>query len=56
MQTLATVNTYLTELRGQQAKVVGIFKLGLTFAADINLIMSAANFQTYFPEKSNDDI
>lgn len=56
VQTLATVNTYLTELRGQHAKVVGIFKLGLTFAADINLIMSAANFQTYFPEKSNDDI
>ncbi|MCP9943237.1 FtsX-like permease family protein [Cyanobium sp. ATX 6E8] len=56
VQTLATGNSYLTELRGQQAKVVGIFKLGLTFAADINLIMSAANFQTYFPEKSNDDI
>lgn len=56
VQTLATGSSYLTELRGQQAKVVGIFKLGLTFAADINLIMSAANFQTYFPEKSNDDI
>ena len=49
-------NNYLTEIRGQQAQAVGIFKLGLTFAADINLIMSAANFQTYFPEKSNDDI
>jgi putative ABC transport system permease protein len=56
VQTLAMGNNYLTELRGQQAQVVGIFKLGLTFAADINLIMSAANFQTYFPEKNNDDI
>ena len=56
VQTLAMGNNYLTEIRGQQAQAVGIFKLGLTFAADINLIMSAANFQTYFPEKSNDDI
>jgi len=36
--------------------VVGIFKLGLTFAADINLITSSANFQTYLPEINNDDI
>lgn len=56
VQTLEMGNSYFTEIRGQQAQAVGIFKLGLTFAADINLIMSAANFQTYFPEKSNDDI
>jgi putative ABC transport system permease protein len=56
VQTLESGTSYQTELRGKQTKVAGIFKLGLTFAADINLIMSAANFQTYFHEKSNDDI
>jgi putative ABC transport system permease protein len=30
--------------------------MGLTFAADINLITSSANFQTYLPEHNNDDI
>jgi putative ABC transport system permease protein len=55
-QILASGQSYDTELRGQSAKVVGIFKLGLTFAADINLITSSANFQTYLPEINNDDI
>jgi putative ABC transport system permease protein len=55
-QILASGQPYDTELRGQSAKVVGIFKLGLTFAADINLITSSANFQTYLPEINNDDI
>ena len=55
-QTLAQGRVYSTELRGQQTEVVGLFNLGVTFAADINLITSAANFQTYFPDRSNDDI
>ena len=55
-QTLAAGQPYETELRGQRAQVVGLFKLGLTFAADINLISSSANFQTYLPETKNDDI
>jgi putative ABC transport system permease protein len=55
-QTLAEGRVYPTELRGQQTEVVGLFQLGVTFAADINLITSAANFQTYFPDRSNDDI
>jgi putative ABC transport system permease protein len=30
--------------------------MGLTFAADINLITSATNFKNYFPDQSADDI
>ena len=56
VQTLASGQPYDTELRGQRAQVVGLFQLGLTFAADINLISSSANFQTYLPETNNDDI
>lgn len=55
-QTLEAGQPYETELRGERAQVVGLFKLGLTFAADINLISSSANFQTYLPETNNDDI
>lgn len=47
---------YTTELRGQQATVTGLFKLGLTFAADINLITSTTNFQSFFPDSNRDDI
>ena len=55
-QTLAAGQPYDTEIRGQRAQVVGLFQLGLTFAADINLITSSTNFQTYLPEQNNDDI
>jgi putative ABC transport system permease protein len=55
-ETLAAGQSYTTELRGQTAQVVGIFNLGLTFAADINLITSSSNVQTFLPELSNDDI
>ncbi|MEY3757541.1 MAG: hypothetical protein RLZZ263_695 [Cyanobacteriota bacterium] len=54
--TLAAGQIYTTELRGQTAQVVGIFNLGLTFAADINLITSSSNVQTFLPELNNDDI
>jgi putative ABC transport system permease protein len=55
-QTLDTGRTYTTELGGRTADVVGIFQLGLTFAADINLITSSSNFQTFLPELNNSDI
>jgi putative ABC transport system permease protein len=48
--------TYETELRGTRAVVTGLFQLGVTFAADINLITSATNFKNYFPDQSADDI
>ena len=47
---------YETELRGVRAVVEGLFTMGLTFAADINLITSNTNFKNYFPEQSSDDI
>lgn len=47
---------YDTELRGVRGQVVGLFTMGLTFAADINLITSATNFKNYFPDQSADDI
>ena len=47
---------YDTELQGVRARVDGLFTMGLTFAADINLITSATNFKNYFPSQSADDI
>ena len=47
---------YNTELQGVRTRVVGLFTMGLTFAADINLITSATNFKTIFPNQSADDI
>lgn len=47
---------YNTELQGVRTRVVGLFTMGLTFAADINLITSATNFKTVFPNQSADDI
>ena len=47
---------YDTELQGVRTRVVGLFTMGLTFAADINLITSATNFKTIFPNQSVDDI
>ena len=47
---------YDTELRGKRAVVNGLFTMGLTFAAYINLLTSASNFKTWFPDQSSDDI
>lgn len=47
---------YDTELRGKRAVVNGLFTMGLTFAADINLLSSASNFKNWFPDQSSDDI
>lgn len=47
---------YATELGGVRAVVDGLFTLGVTFAADINLITSATNFKNYFPRQTSDDI
>ena len=47
---------YDTELQGVRARVVGLFTMGLTFAADINLITSASNFKNVFPNQNADDI
>jgi len=47
---------YETELRGVRAVIEGLFTMGLTFAADINLITSSTNFKNYFPDQRVDDI
>lgn len=47
---------YETELRGVRALVDGLFTMGLTFAADINLVTSDTNFKNYFPNQTSDDI
>jgi putative ABC transport system permease protein len=47
---------YTTELAGVRAVVDGLFTLGVTFAADINLITSSTNFKNYFPRQTSDDI
>jgi putative ABC transport system permease protein len=47
---------YESELGGVRAVVTGLFTLGLTFAADINLVTSSTNFKNYFPNQSADDI
>ncbi|WP_197461096.1 hypothetical protein [Synechococcus sp. MIT S9504] len=48
--------SFTTELNGQRTSVNGLFQLGLTFAADINLITSTSNFQSLFPERDPDEI
>ena len=48
--------SYATELRGVRAVVTGLFTMGVTFAADINLITSSTNFKNYFPNQTSDDI
>ena len=48
--------SYDTELRGVRAVVTGLFTMGVTFAADINLITSSTNFKNYFPDQHSDDI
>lgn len=48
--------SYATELNGTRALVAGLFTMGVTFAADINLITSDTNFKNYFPKQSADDI
>jgi putative ABC transport system permease protein len=53
---VASGSTYATELKGTRAVVTGLFSLGVTFAADINLVTSATNFKNYFPDQSADDI
>ncbi|MGE3779695.1 MAG: FtsX-like permease family protein, partial [Pirellulaceae bacterium] len=40
---------YTAELSGQRIQLVGSFRLGVDFATEGNLLMSAENFANYFP-------
>jgi len=42
---------YRAELNGTKLRVVGHFRLGVDFATDGNLLMSANNFARYFPQR-----
>jgi putative ABC transport system permease protein len=55
-ETVRRTGRYETELRGVRAVIGGLFTMGVTFAADINLITSDTNFKNYFPDQSADDI
>jgi putative ABC transport system permease protein len=55
-ETVRRDGRYATELGGVRAVVTDLFTLGVTFAADINLITSATNFKNYFPNQGVDDI
>lgn len=43
---------YRGELNGQRLHLAGSFHLGIDFASDGNLLMTAANFRRFFPERS----
>jgi putative ABC transport system permease protein len=45
----ARLADYPGELSGQPVQVVGKFRLGVDFATDGNLLMTAANFARFFP-------
>ena len=55
-QTVRRDGHYDTELRGVRAVVEGLFTMGVTFAADINLVTSDTNFKNYFPDQTADDV
>jgi len=42
------VDSYRGELNGKQVRLVGHFRLGVDFATDGNLLMTAANFARFF--------
>jgi putative ABC transport system permease protein len=56
VDTVRREGRYETELAGVRGVVSGLFTMGLTFAADINLVTSSTNFKNYFPKQSADDI
>ncbi|MFN9618256.1 MAG: ABC transporter permease DevC [Synechococcaceae cyanobacterium] len=55
-ETVRRSGRYETELRGVRAVVEGLFTMGVTFAADINLVTSDTNYKNYFPDQTNDDV
>ena len=46
---------YQGELSGHKVRLVGQFELGRDFANDGNVIVSPANFATFFPSRAPDD-
>jgi putative ABC transport system permease protein len=48
----APLTAYEGELNGKPLRLVGQFQLGVDFATDGNLLMTAANFANYFPARA----
>jgi putative ABC transport system permease protein len=46
------LGAYRAELSGQRIEVVGHFRLGVDFATEGNLLMTANNFAAYFPQRA----
>jgi putative ABC transport system permease protein len=46
---------YRGELNGKEIRLAGHFHLGVDFANDGNLLMTAANFARYFPQRAGGD-
>jgi len=51
----AAPGSYRGELNGRQLRLVGHFHLGVDFANDGNLLMTAANFVRFFPQRARGD-
>ncbi|HMC11860.1 MAG TPA: ABC transporter permease DevC [Pirellulaceae bacterium] len=49
------LQTYRGELNGKEVRLVGHFHLGVDFATDGNLLMTAANFARFFPHRAGGD-
>jgi putative ABC transport system permease protein len=49
------LDRYRAELNGQELRLVGHFHLGVDFATDGNLLMTAANFARFFPHRAAGD-
>src|SRR5262245_52857239 len=50
-----TMESYRGELNGKEVRLVGNFHLGVDFANDGNLLMTAANFARFFPYRAAGD-
>ncbi len=49
------LDRYRGELNGQEIRLAGHFHLGVDFATDGNLLMTAANFARFFPHRAAGD-
>lgn len=56
MRKLLAEGRNITEINDYKVKIVGLFRLGTTFAADGNVVSSKLNFLRIFPKRNADKI
>lgn len=56
MQQLLAVGQNVTEINDYKVTVIGLFRLGVSFAADGNVVTSDLNFMRIFPKRNHEDI